>query len=158
MFLQDHVLQDPVYLDLRSNVWVYWHRRSTRLTSRRRSAGVAVHSLQNLCLSRPYPCRQLHSGHSWQLSKATSQPCHFSQDHWSLLRALLFESSSRRSPRVTRRRSLGLRYHLNRTVLIMRNRSVHSSLCHFKTESREVLNIFFSSGMSVQDITCIKQS
>ena len=42
-----------------------------------------------------------------------------------LLRALPFESSSRRSPRVTRRRSLGLRYHLNRTVLIMRNRSVH---------------------------------
>ena len=41
-----------------------------------------------------------------------------------LLRALLFESSSRRSPRVTRRRSLGLRYHLNRTILIMRNRSV----------------------------------
>ena len=43
-----------------------------------------------------------------------------------LLRALPFESSSRRSPRVTRRRSLGLRYHLNRTVLIMRNRSVQA--------------------------------
>ena len=43
------------------------------------------------------------------------------------------------SARLTSQCSLELRYHWMDTLRFMRNGSIHSSLCCFKTESREVL-------------------